>query len=64
MYLSLRNSRIISDLHLDQNDYRFMWETLFDSFMTYTKEKSTDIIASSLNFENFSENVALYLRHW
>jgi len=32
--------------------------------MTHTKEKSTNIIASSLNFENFSENVALFLRHW
>jgi len=31
--------------------------------MTYTKEKSTDIVASSVNFKSFSENFTLYSKH-
>jgi len=60
MCLLLKNFLIILDIHSGQNDYRFKQEILFHIFMTYTKEKSTDIIASSVNFESFSENFTLY----
>jgi len=42
---------MISDIHSDQNDYRFM------------KEKSTEIIASSVNFESSSEDFTLYSKY-
>jgi len=31
--------------------------------MTYTKEKSIVIVASSVNFESFSENFTLYSKY-
>jgi len=40
-----------------------MYKILFYIFMTYTKEKSKEIMASSVNFESFSENFTLYSKY-